>query len=201
LFLLRRRASDEENSVKLVAYTIILFISSIFVPFVIVSSYQSMVYFSRSYWFFSTPSSAYITFMGGMIFIAVILTIYLIFRQKWEGKKLKWITAILILASIPAFILSLTNYYYLDNDGIHYNGLTGLKEKEYRWSKMDMVHIIYKNHQGTTIIFQYKFEMADGNKITLPFNDKLSENKFRIEEIIKEYKIPVKDNFNKPIVD
>jgi len=201
LLLLRRKASEEENSVKLVAYTIILFISSIFVPFVIVASYQSMVYFSRSYWFFSTPFSAYIIFMGGMVFIAVILTIYLIFRQKWEGKKLKWITAFLILASIPAFILSLTNYYYMDDDGIHYNGLTSLEEKEYQWNEMARIHIVYKNHQGTIGLFQYKFEMADGSKITLPFDDKLSEHKFRIEEKIKEYEIPVKDNFKNPIVD
>lgn len=201
MLLLRRKAPEEENSAKLVAYTIILFISSFFVPFVIVASFQSMVYFSRSYWFFSTPPSAYFTFMVGMVFIAVILTFYLFFRQKWEGTKFKWITALLILGSIPAFIFSLTNYYYLDDDGIHYNGLTSLKEKEYQWSKMVRIHIVYKNHQGTTGLFQYKFEMADGKKITLPFNDKLSEHKFRIEEKIIEHKILIKDNFKNPILD
>lgn len=201
MILLRRKEVDEEHSVKLVAYTIILFISSFFVPFVIVASYQSMVYFSRSYWFFSTPFSAYITFMGGMLFIAVIMTVYLILRQRWEGGKLKWITGILILTTIPAFILSLTNYYYMDDDGIHYNGLTGLVEKEYKWDEMENIHIVYRNHQGTTGLFQYLFEMTDGSKITLPFNDKLSANKYKVEQKIKEYKIPVKDNFKNPIVE
>ncbi|MFK9092833.1 hypothetical protein [Bacillus salipaludis] len=201
MILLRRKEVDEEHSVKLVAYTIILFISSFFVPFVIVASYQSMVYFSRSYWFFSTPFSAYITFMGGMLFIAVILTVYLILRQRREGIRLKWITGILILSTIPAFILSLTNYYYMDDDGIHYNGLTGLGEKEYKWDEMTNVHIVYRNHQGTTGLFQYKFEMTDGSKITLPFNDKLSANKYKVEQKVKEYKITVKDNFKNPIVD
>ncbi|EKN65314.1 hypothetical protein BABA_21001 [Neobacillus bataviensis LMG 21833] len=201
MILLRRKEVDEEHSVKLVAYTIILFISSFFAPFVIVASYQSMVYFSRSYWFFSTPFSAYITFMGGMLFIAAIMTIYLIFRQRENARKLKWITGILLLISIPVFILSLTNYYYMDDKGIYYNGLTGIEEKEYKWNDMAKVHIIYRNHQGSTGFYQYKFEMTDGSKIILPFNDKLSENKFRIEAKIKELKIPVHNNFKNPIVD
>ena len=199
--LLRRKEVDEEHSVKLVAYTIILFISSFFAPFVIVASYQSMVYFSRTYWFFSTPFSAYITFMGGMLFIAVIMTIYLIFRQRLEGRKLKWITGLLFIVSIPAFILSLTNYYYMDDMGIYYNELTGFKEKEYKWDDMAKVHIIYRNHQGTTEFFQFKFEMTDGSKIIIPINNKLSENKYRIEAKIKELRIPVQDNFKNPIVD
>ncbi|MFZ7946578.1 hypothetical protein [Neobacillus sp. 19] len=201
MIFVKRKEADDEHSVKLVAYTIILYISSIFVPFVLVASYQSMVYFSRSYWFFSTPFSAYITFMFGMIVIAVILTAYLIFRQRWEGKRLKWITGILILSTFPAFILSLTNYYYLDDDGIHYNGLTGLEENEYKWDEMAKVHIVYRNQQGTTSLYQYKFVMADGSELTIPFNDKLSENKYKVEAKIKENNISVKDNFKNPIVD
>ncbi|WML40088.1 hypothetical protein RCG19_23565 [Neobacillus sp. OS1-2] len=202
MILVRRKKVDEEYSVKLVAYTIILFISSFFAPFVIVASYQSVIYFSRSYWFFATPFSAYITFMGGMLYISVIMTIYLIFfRQRWEGGKMQWITGLLLLVSLPAFMLSMTNYYYMDEKGIHYNGLTGFAEKEYKWNDMSNVQIIYRNHQGTTGFFQYKFEMTDGRNIVLPFNDKLSENKYRIEAKIKMLKIPVHDNFENPIVD
>lgn len=201
LLSIKRSESTEEKHVILVAYTIILYICSIFVPFIAVPSYQSMVYYSRSQWFFSTPFSAYITFMGGMIYIAVILTLYLIFRQRWEGIWFKVVLGAMILASIPAFISSLTNYYYLDNEGIHYNTMKSLKEKEYRWDRISKVHILYRNHQGTTSFYQYRFEMPDGSEITIPSNDKLVEHKWRVENKIKENKIPTTDNFKDPIVD
>jgi hypothetical protein len=201
LLLVRRKENTEENSIKLVAYTIILFLSSFFAPLVVVASYQSMVYSSRAQWFFSTPISSYITFMGGMIYIAVVLTFYIIFRNRWEGSRVKWITGMLLLISLPAFIFSLTNYYYLDDDGIHYNSLLSLKETEYKWGEIKKVHIVYRNYQGTTDLYQYKFEMGDGSQVTIPFNDKLSEHKYQVQEIIKENNIPIKDNYNNPIAD
>ncbi|MEH7077017.1 hypothetical protein [Neobacillus drentensis] len=199
--LIKRKESSGSNHVKMVAYTIILFISSLFVPFIAVATYQSVVYFSRAQWFFSTPFSAYITFMSGMIYLAVILTLYLIFRQRFEGSLFKVIFIVLLLSSIPAFVLSLTNYYYLDKEGIHYNNLMGFDEKEYRWDKMARVHIIYRNHQGTTGFYKYRFEMKDGSDIMIPYNEKLAEHKWRVEEKIKENNIQVSDNFNNPIVD
>jgi hypothetical protein len=92
----------------------------------------------------------------------------------------------MFLASIPVFILSLTNYYYLDKEGIHYNSLTSIGEKEYKWDEIAKVHIVYRNHEGTTSFYQYKFEMPDGSEITIPYNDKLAEHKWRVEEKIKE---------------
>ncbi|WP_066061841.1 hypothetical protein [Neobacillus soli] len=201
MILVKRKESAEENHVMLVVYTIVLYLSSLFVPFVVIASYQSTFYFSRAQWFFSTPFSAYITFMGGMLFIAVILTIYLIFRERWEGPRFKWITGILIIASIPAFIFSLTNYYYLDEDGIHYNSLMGLKETEYKWEEITKAQKVYRNHQGTTSLLQYNFEIGDSGKVTIPFNDKLSEHKWQLEEKLKENNIPMKDNYKNPIVD
>lgn len=185
----------------LAAYTIILYISSLFVPFVIVASFQSLVYFSRSHWFFTTPLSAYITFMAGMLFIAMILTIYLFLKQKWEGTKLKIITSLLVLISFPVFFLSLTNYYYLDDKGVHYNSLISLNEEEYSWDSVNTVHIVYKNHQGIVSNYQYHFEMKSGEIIKLPYDDKLSENIRQVEEKIKQYNITVKDNFDNPIMN
>lgn len=201
MILIKRREASEDHHVKLVAYTIILYISSLFVPFIVVATFQSMVYYSREQWFFSTPFSAYITFMGGMLFIAIVFTFYLIFRGRWEGRTFKWVIGILLITSIPAFVFSLTNYYYLDDEGIHYNYLTSIKETEYKWDEITKVDVVYRNHQGTTDLFQYKFEKADGSKVILLFDQYLSEHKLRLEEKIKENDIPVKDNFKNPIVD
>ncbi|MEO2075539.1 MAG: hypothetical protein ABGX20_09055 [Bacillus sp. (in: firmicutes)] len=199
--LVRKKKDEEQSQAKLVAYTIILYICSFILPFVFVATFQSTVYFSRDYWFFSTPFSAYTTFMGGMLYIAIVFTLYLIFKQIWESVKIKWLTGILLLASIPAFILSLTNYYYLDDSGIHYNSLKGLEETVYSWKDINKVHIVYRNHQGTTSLYQYNFEMESGDKVTIPFDDKLAEYKYKLDAIIKGNKIPVEDNFKHPIVD
>lgn len=201
MLLTRKREASEERQVKLVAYTIILYISSLFVPFVVIASFQSMAYTSKTHWFFSTPFTAYLVFMSGMVFIATVFTFYLIFKQKWKGSVYKWIIASLVLLSIPFFILSMTNYYYLDNRGIHYNFITGFQEKEFRWENVEILHKVYRNHQGSTSYYQFQFKMKDGKVITIPFNDKLSENQYRIEEIVKKYDIVMKDNFENPIGD
>lgn len=201
MFALKRKESSEEDSVKLVAYTIILYISSFFVPFIVVASYQSMVYYSRSQWFFATPFSAYVAFMCGMLYIAVLLTVYLILKQKWEGAKLKLIIGVFAVLSIPVFLLSLSNYYYVDDQGIHYNQLISFREAEYKWEKIDTVNVIYRNQQGTTSYYQYKFELADGSTLTLPYNEKFNENRRRINAKIEQYQIKEKDNFENPIMD
>jgi hypothetical protein len=201
LFLVKKRESADENQVKLVAYTIMLYISSLFVPFVVIAGYQSMAFTSKSQWFFTTPLSAYLVFMAGMIFIAAVFTVFLIFRQKWKGRVFRWIIICFVLLSIPSFILSMTNYYYFDDKGIHYNFITGLQEKEYQWENVDTLHKVYRNHRGSTGYYQFKFEMKDGKMVTIPFNDKLSENQYRIEEKMQKHNIETKDNFDHPIVD
>lgn len=205
MFLIKKRVSSDDGHIKLIAYTIILYISSLFAPLVIVASYQSLIYYSKKQWFFATPFSAYATFGGSMIFIAIVLTIYLIFRDRWSRTILTRATWVLILLTIPAFFLSLTNYYYFDQKGIHYNGLIELQQRDYKWSNVTKVHMLYRNHQGTTGFYQYKFDMNDGKTITIPIDGKIlnnyQENKRRIEGAIKENNIPLTDNFKNPISD
>lgn len=205
LFLIKKRESSEEGQIKLIAYTIILYVSSLFVPLVIVASYQSLVYYSKNQWFFTTPFSAYATFGISMLFIAIVLTFYLIFRDRWNNKIIARTTWILILLTIPAFFLSLTNYYFFDQKGIHYNGLFDLNQKDYKWTNVKKVHLVYRNHQGTTSYYQYRFDMKDGNTIAIPIDDKLLNdfqiNKKRIEDVIRKNNIPMTDNYKNPIVD
>lgn len=201
MFLQKSKAPDEHSNVKLVAYTIILYVSSLFVPFVVVAAYQSLVYYERTQWFFVTPFESYIAFMVGMLYIAVILTIFLIFKEKWNKKVFKWVLSILYLLSIPVFIFSSTTYYYFDDKGIHSNELTSLKEKEYKWEDLSSLHIVYRNHLGTTNYYQYKFKMKNGEIITIPFDNKLSDNRFRVNAVVKFFKVSVTDNIDNPIVD
>lgn len=42
-------------------------------------------------------------------------------------------TGILLICSIPFFVLGVSNYYYLDDKGIHMNDLMSLEETDYRW--------------------------------------------------------------------
>ncbi len=99
------------------------------------------------------------------------------------------------------FIFSVQNYFYLDDNGIHYRSLLSFHETEYKWNEITEVHIVYRNHSGTTGLYQYKFEARDGRKVTIPNNNKIDENKRRIEEKIGEFHILVKDNFKNPITD
>ncbi|CRK82700.1 hypothetical protein BN000_02644 [Neobacillus massiliamazoniensis] len=175
---------------------IILFISSLFMPFVLVFLIQESVYHSKSYWFFETPTSAYITFMIGMVWIPIVLILHLIIQWKYELRLLKWITIFLICWSIPFFIYGISNYYYFDKKGLHYNHLESINQiTTYEWENFKEVKEIYSRNKGITYLTNYQFLTTDNKVITLPYDIKFKENQNRIIEKLKEHDIRVTSNY------
>ncbi|ALC90274.1 hypothetical protein AM500_11135 [Bacillus sp. FJAT-18017] len=192
----------EDKNVKMVAYTIILFISSLFAPFVIVASIQSMFFYEREYWFFETPASAYLIFMAGMFLAAIVMSAYLILNWKWEHKRLPWILAGGLVLCIPLLAAGIDHYYYANEKGVYLNEAAGVGTKEYEWTKFTAVKKVYvKSNQGQVSLDNYTFTTESGEKVVLRNSNKFYDAKPRIDEIIEGQGLKVSDNFHNPIME
>lgn len=199
--MISTRTSDERK-VQIVAYTIILYISSLFMPFVMVASIHSMFYENhQKYWFFETPPSAYLAFMAGMVLAAVVITIYLLSAFKGADRKMRVSILSVLIFCVPIFICAVDNYYYATDSGIIYNKLVGIGESEYKWSEMKEVKLVYRHSNGSIKLDGYTFVTKTGEEIALSYSSKLAGIQWRINEKIEQYKLNVTDNYDDPIMN
>ncbi|RDU36524.1 hypothetical protein DRW41_13425 [Neobacillus piezotolerans] len=198
--IINTRSSDERK-VTMVAITIIMYISSFFVPFVIIASIHSMYFFKREYWFFETPPSSYIAFMIGMLLSAVLFTLYLAAAWKWESRKLGIALLAMQIITIPVYIGSVDNYYYATGEGIFFNKLAGYGLKKYAWEDMERVKVVYRHSNGSVRLDQYKFTTKDGVVVSIPYTSRFAESQWKIDGVIKANKLTVSDNYDNPIMD
>ncbi|WP_053366776.1 hypothetical protein [Bacillus sp. FJAT-27245] len=198
--IINTRSSDERK-VTMVAITIIMFISSIFVPFVIIASIHSMFFFKREYWFFETPPSAYVAFMGGMLLSALLFTLYLVSAWKWGSKKLGIVFLASQILTIPVYIGAVDNYYYATDEGIFFNNLTGYGVKKYSWADMERVKIVYRLSNGSVRLDGYEFTDKAGDELLIPYTRRMADSQWKIDEVIKYFKLEVTDNYDNPIMD
>ncbi|RSD28835.1 hypothetical protein [Mesobacillus subterraneus] len=192
----RLTINTEKTSHIILVSAIILLISSLFMPLVLVYLIQDYLYLSHDKWFYVTPPSAYIIFMMGMVWIAIVLLIHLIIKWKFDFRFSGWITLFLMLGSIPFFMFGVSNYYYMDEEGLHFNEEKSFNAiQSYKWEEIKKAEEIFvKNDNGTTVLDQYRFTTMDGYVIDLPYDSKVQSNKFRILEKLQENKIPLTSN-------
>jgi hypothetical protein len=172
---------------------ITLFICSFFLPLFLIFILQDILFFSDEHWFFTAPPSAIYTFFIGLILIPISLTIYRL-TLKFGKKFMKWITLSMILLSLPLFFLSVTNYYYMDDEGIHLNKLMSIQVTSYNWDDIKEVKEIYKMSMNEPTLVEYEFIMKNNEMIKIPYrldHRKISDN---LINIIDQYKIKVTSN-------
>lgn len=188
--------NSENTSHILLVTAIILIISSLFMPLVFVYFIQDYLYLSADKWFYITPPSAYIIFMIGMLWIAVVLFVHLFFQWKFEWRYFKWITLLLILGSIPFFMFGVSTYYYLDDQGIHFNDEKKFNRIDsYYWEDIkEAQEIFVKNNNGVTVVDHLRLTTSDGEVFELPYNTKVANNKIRIMNKLEEFNVPITNN-------
>ncbi|SFA91063.1 MULTISPECIES: hypothetical protein [unclassified Bacillus (in: firmicutes)] len=174
--------------------TIILYISSLFMPFFFVFLLQGFFFFSRENWYFTAPLSAYLSFAAGIIVIAISLTVYLIVKARTEKRIVSLIVMIGFLVSIPLFVAGTNNYYYLNDKGIHYHYLLKMDKDVYAWDEISKVKEVYKVRQGTTYLKELIFYTNDGSSVTLPNDHKYTVNRWKVTEKLEEYSVVIEGN-------
>ena len=191
-------AASERRPVFMIVWAIILFVSSFFMPYVIVFLIHNSFFQSRDQWLFEAPGSGYVTFMIGMILIPIVMITHVIIQSKYNLKFMRWISLALISLSIPFFLLGATHYYYIDNAGLHYNELkTFNKTDTYDWGSFKEVKQVYEERKDDSSVFldHYEFIAADGKHITIPYKASLRNVEGHILDKLKEKNIKVTNNY------
>ncbi|WLR57526.1 hypothetical protein LC048_12095 [Mesobacillus subterraneus] len=194
--MMARLSLNTENSSNVILVTaIILIISSLFMPLVFVYIIQDYLYLSVDKWFYDTPSSAYVIFMIGMLWIAVTLLLYLFFTWKFEWKGIKWISLLVMLGCVPFFMFGVSNYYYLDDQGMHFNDYKTFNTiNSYYWEDVKEAKEIFVKNNGVTVVDHLNLVTEAGEVIELPYNSKVQNNRFKIMEKLEENNIPLTNN-------
>ena len=186
--------SDDTSNLILVSAMIIM-ISSLFMPLVFVYFIQDYLYLSADKWFYVTPPSAYVIFMIGMLWIAVTLLLHLFLKWKFDWKGINWVSLLLVLGSIPFFMFGVSNYYYLDDRGMHFNEHKTFNTIDsYYWNNIKEAKEVFVKSNGVTVIDHLTLITESGEVIELPYNTKVQNNKFKIMEKLQENNIPLTNN-------
>ncbi|WP_423410157.1 hypothetical protein AABM38_09580 [Heyndrickxia sp. MSNUG] len=187
--------NSESTSKILFVSAIIMLISSLFMPFVLVFIIQDYLYLSSEKWFYDTPATAYVLFIIGMLWIPIMMLIHLFIQWKFELRCYKWITILLMTLSIPFFMFGISNYYYLDDKGIHFNDVKTFNTiTSYEWADFKNAKEVYTKSNNVTVMDHYEFETKKGEIIDLPSNHKVSSYKLRILEKLEEHGIEITNN-------
>ncbi|WP_316569387.1 hypothetical protein [Neobacillus sp. YIM B06451] len=188
---------ERKTSQYILVISIMLFIGSLFMPFILVNLIQKALYNTKEIMYFKTPPSSYVTFGVGMMWIALVLLVFVITKKKFELGKLKWLSLLFIPLSIPFFMFSIENYYYLDKEGIHSNELSSYKSVEtFRWDEIKEVKEIYANEKGMTKTKAYKFITKDNRVFELPHHKNIIPFRAGLMDMLRENKVTITDNYD-----
>lgn len=187
--------NSENTSNIILVSAIILIMSSLFMPLVFVYFIQDYLYLTKDKWFYVTPQSAYILFMIGMLWVAAMLLLYLFVQWKFEWRGFKWLAILLMFGSLPFFMFGVSNYYYLDDLGLHFNDEKSFNTiQSYDWEDIKEAKEIFVKNKGVTVADHLMLTTNDGKVIELPYTSKVTDNKFLIMEKIQELNIPFTNN-------
>lgn len=161
----------------LITIAVILLFASVPIGIFLVSFIHQSIYLDRSYWFFESPMSSYITMVLVFLIIPVLLIIIAIYLFKTdESKKRSYIvfiaSAFTLLIMSTGCYLSIDNYYYMDKNGLYYDELWKLEQTVYSWNEITEMKQINKKEGGTLTPDKLIFIFED-KKIELPLSPKL----------------------------
>ncbi|RDU36073.1 hypothetical protein DRW41_15930 [Neobacillus piezotolerans] len=189
---------NEKSPIMIVVWAIILFVSSSFIPFILVSIIHSSFFKNPNQWLFIAPGQGYVTFMAGMFWISFVLFLYVFIQYKYQMKFIRWIALALFSLSIPLFMFGSAHYYYFDENGLHYNELDSFNQTTvYDWSSFKEVKQVYANRptNNARYLDSYQFIMPDNRHIVVPYGSDLRRNEKRILVKLERSQVKVTDNY------
>jgi hypothetical protein len=188
------KIDSEKITYRLYGIIFILFLSSLFMPFVFIFWLQDLLYHSKSHWVFIAPSTAYISFFIGMILIPTTLTIHLILNSKLKQKWIGWMTGLLLICSIPFFALGVSTYYFLEDEGIHVNELMSLEERDYRWDTMKELKEVWVLDNGVSRLNEYIMITEDDTELDVTAAFKEHHIKIKTYQMLEQHGVKITSN-------
>lgn len=180
MFKTKKKKMESDHSPLLIAIAVVSALSTIFVPYLFIFILQESIFYSKENWYIGTPWSAYFIFAGGLLWISLILTVYLILKNKLDIKIKKWIVTSLLLFSFVFFTLGVSNYYVFKKDGLYYNHILSVQETHYGWDEFVELVYLYEEKNGITELNNIHLVTQDGKVINIRYDHKFRRNRLRV---------------------
>ncbi|KGX92076.1 hypothetical protein N781_02975 [Pontibacillus halophilus JSM 076056 = DSM 19796] len=184
----------EQSNGVLIALTVITFISSMILPFILVPTIQDVLFFSKEHWMFVTPFSAYITGVIGLVASGVTLLVLLFakIRTEYKDKKFSlfhyiWVVPILV----GTYYLAIHSYMYVQDDGIHYRQLGEFSATHLAWEDVTRVEKVIINDRSQISLEGYELEDSKGNSYFIENSAELRDNEYKILDQINHVEVTV----------
>jgi hypothetical protein len=193
-YTITKKKKQFDLSSFLIMLAIILVLSCLIVPFVAIYSYQDIFINKVPSWFFATPKINYFIFAGGLVWFSILIVIFLIYRNNtlMADKKVRLFPFYLaVLPGIIVILLSLHNYFYLNDEGIYSNGLTDLGVKTYKWEDVVEAKQLQVINNGVMVEGDLVFVFKNGETFNLPVTKEVQLNKRRIYTALRKVDVEV----------
>jgi hypothetical protein len=193
-YTITKKKKQFDLSGFLIMLAIILILSCLIVPFIVIYSYQDIFINNVQSWFFTTPKINYFIFAGALVWFSILIIIFLIYRNNtlMASKKVRLIPFyILVLPGVIVILLSLHNYFYLNDEGIHNNGLTDLGVKTYKWEDVIEAKQLQIINNRVMMEGDLVFTFKNGETFNLPVTKEVQLNKRRIYTALRKVDVEV----------
>jgi len=181
-----------------ISFIVIFFISSFFMPFVLVILLHDVLHFSKSHWFFRAPFSAYVLGFSGLLLLSILLTLDEIIRSKREddGKKTgPWLIFVSIILSIICYVYAANNYYFFDDEGLHYNKMFELNQRDLYWDDFEKVEQVVTRENNMEVYKEHVFFTKEGEEFVIPYEPEFRSHRSEILYLIERTNTPIVERF------
>ncbi|KKK38496.1 hypothetical protein WQ57_07770 [Mesobacillus campisalis] len=183
-----REHNADSFSVYIIAAAIVMFFAALPAGIFIVNLLQQTLFIRESQLFFETPRSAFMAFIITLMIVPIVMILLVFVKSRTHGKKSRILIAAASIMTLAAFggmsYLSFTNYYYMDQNGFHYNKLWQLQEERYPWEKLTTISQINTSDGGTLKADKLIFSFGQ-DKVELDITPKLYNEMEPVIESLK----------------
>lgn len=190
-----------DNKPLKLSFIVICFICSFIFPFVFVFIFQDIFFFSRDHWFFRAPITSYILFFTGMMLLAILLSLdeWVKSKRLDHGKKTgPWLMLASIVVSMWFIVFSVNNYYYFDDEGLHYNKMFSLEQDDLPWNEISTVEQVTTRHNNMEVFKEHVFITPNGDRFIIPYEPEFRNHRSRIIALSKRHGAKIVERFEEP---
>ncbi|MYL34414.1 hypothetical protein GLW08_12840 [Pontibacillus yanchengensis] len=192
--------NDTRKPMKIM-FIVMVFISSFILPFVFIIIFQDILFFSESQWFFNAPFLSYVLLIGGMMLLAILLSVDEFIKSKRNDRDLKtgpWMVFLSVALSSLCFVLGIFHYYYFDDEGLHFNQVTSLQELDVQWNEIDEVIQVTTRENNMEVYKEHIFITKDGLQLIIPHNYDFMMNRKKIITLAENNGARISEQFVEP---
>lgn len=180
-----------------VTLIIITFLSSFFIPFIILYPIQEVLFQPKNIWFFEAAMSTYFIFISAILFVSLVLLVNILSNPTTKTMLLIRRIGLIVSLIISCIVigLCLNTYNYMNSNGIYNNKFFSLSEEFTSWEEITDAKQIYVKKDNITTADRFEFTLSDGSKMEVKLTNKLRKNKTLVRQILKSNNVIIESAY------